>query len=58
MATKRDTDSTTLAELMRTMIIIQLGLAKIPQANIRSIVGGDINHINKIVKQLKPKNSG
>lgn len=43
------------AELFRTSLIVQLGLAGVGQANIRKIVGGSMNDINAIVKLL---NSG
>jgi len=42
-------------ELIRTLIIIQLGLAGIPQQSIRSIAGCDMNRVNKILKQLNTK---
>jgi len=42
-------------ELIRTLIIIQLGLAGIPQQGIRSIAGCDMNRVNKILKQLNTK---
>ena len=42
-------------ELLRTSLIVQLGLAGVGQANIRKIVGGSMNDINAIVRLL---NSG
>ena len=42
-------------ELLRTSLIVQLGLAGVGQARIREIVGGSMNDINAIVKLL---NSG
>jgi len=42
-------------ELIRTLIIVQLGLAGVPQQSIRSITGCDINRVNKILKQLNTK---
>lgn len=42
-------------ELLRKLLIVQLGLAGVGQAQIRSIVGGGMNDINAIVKLL---NSG
>ena len=53
---KRDslaTDQTT--ELLQDLIIIELGLAGVPQRDIRAIVGVDMKKVNKIVKLL-PKN--
>lgn len=41
-----------LAELMRTFIIVQLGLEGLPQQTIRKLVGCDINRVNAIVKNL------
>lgn len=46
------------AELLRTLIIVQLGLAGIGQAQIRKIVGGAMVDINAIVKLLKPSKRG
>ena len=43
------------AELLRTLTIVQLGLAGVGQAQIRKIVGGAMGDINTIVKLL---NSG
>lgn len=42
-------------DLLRDLIIVQLGLAKVGQKEIREIVGGGINHINRIVKLLRKK---
>jgi hypothetical protein len=42
-------------ELLRTSLIVQLGLAGVGQAEIRKIVGGSMNDINAVVKLL---NSG
>lgn len=46
------------ADLVRDLIIIQLGLAGVGQKEIREIVGTDINHINRIVKLLRKKPRG
>ena len=43
------------AELLRDLIIIQLGLAGVAQKEIRNIVGVDMNRINRICKILPPK---
>jgi hypothetical protein len=48
---QKDIDST--AELIRDLMIVQLGLASVPQAAIRKIVGVSINRVNRIVKLLK-----
>lgn len=43
-------------ELLRTLIIVELGLAGVPQRKIRDIVGGDLNRVTEIVRHL-PKSS-
>jgi hypothetical protein len=43
------------AELLKTLTIVQLGLAGVGQTQIRKIVGGDIGKINGIVKLLRSK---
>jgi len=54
MATKRrSSDETT--ELLRTMLIVQLGLAGVGQRQIREVVGCDLNRVTKTLKALKPK---
>jgi hypothetical protein len=40
-------------ELLRALTIVQLGLAGVGQAQIRKIVGGSMNDINRIVKLLR-----
>ena len=42
-------------ELLHKLLITQLGLAGVGQAQIREIVGGSMNDINAIVKLLRPK---
>lgn len=44
---------TVLTETIRDQIIVQLGLAGIPQQLIREIVKTDIVRVNGIVKRLK-----
>ena len=43
----------TAEEILRDMFIAQLGLAGVPQQQIREIVGVDIHRVNRIVKLLK-----
>jgi hypothetical protein len=43
------------AEILRDLLIVQLGLAGVPQQKIRAIVGVDIGRVNRIVRHLKPK---
>lgn len=45
-----------LAALLEMQIIVQLGLAGVPQRNIREIVQCDLNRVSRIVKQLRRKN--
>jgi hypothetical protein len=54
MAKSQDVDERTV-DLLRKMLIVQLGLGGVGQAQIRTIVGGGMNDINAIVKLL---NSG
>lgn len=46
-------DETT--ELLRKMLIVQLGLAGIGQRQIREVVGCDMNRVTKTLKALKFK---
>ena len=41
-----------LEDLLRDMLIVQLGLAGLSQHEIREIVGVDIHRVNRIVKYL------
>ena len=50
---KRPRDSSDLSELVKDLLITQLGIAGVPQQSIRQIVGCDINRVNRIVKHLK-----
>lgn len=43
------------AELLRTLLIVELGVAGVAQQKIRSIVGADMNKVNKIVRALRRK---
>ncbi len=40
------------------LLIVQLGLARIPQRNIRAIVGCGINRVSRILKHLPKKGTG
>lgn len=42
-----------LSNLIQDQTIAQLGLAGVPQHQIRKIVGVDITRVNRIVKHLK-----
>ncbi len=50
---KRDGDDTT--ELLKDILIVQLGMAGVRQQDIRAIVGCDINRVSRIVRHLKTK---
>lgn len=43
----------TTEEILRDMLIVQLGLAGLPQDQIREIVGVDMFRVNRIVKRLR-----
>lgn len=44
-------------ELLRKILIVQLGLAGVPQTVVRKIVGGDIVRVNEVMKHLPKKSS-
>lgn len=44
-----------LVDALEKLMIIQLGLAKVPQGRIRQIVGGSIERVNRIAKLLRGK---
>jgi hypothetical protein len=50
---RRPGGSNDVIELLRDLLITQLGIAGLPQPTIRQIVGCDINRVNRIVKHLK-----
>lgn len=45
-----------IAELLRDLLIVQLGLAKVAQNDIRKILGCSMGRVNDILKHL-PKTS-
>jgi hypothetical protein len=51
--TGKGEDSTN--ELLRDLLITQLGIAGVPQLTIREIVGCDVYRVSRIVKHLKTK---
>ena len=53
---QRDADAA--VEVLKDMLITQLGLAGVPQQSIRKIVGCSINRVNAIVKHLKRAKRG
>ncbi len=55
MATRRrgSSNADEVGEILKDLLITQLGIAGVPQQSIRRIVGCDINRVNRIVKHLK-----
>ena len=51
---KKEFDSS--AELLRDLLITELGKAGVPQLEIRKIVGCDIHRVSRIVKHIKKEN--
>jgi hypothetical protein len=52
---KKQADQT--AELLKDLLITELGRAGVPQLEIRKIVGCDIYRVNRIVKFMKKESS-
>lgn len=52
--TSKHGSSEEVIELLRTMLIVQLGLAGIGQRQIREVVGCDLNRVTRTLKALKP----
>jgi len=52
MATRRQ-QGDEATELLRTLLIVQLALAGVPQSEIRAVVGCDINRVSRTLKPLK-----
>jgi hypothetical protein len=50
---QRQKRAQTAEDLLRDLLIVQLGLAGLTQHQIREIVGVDIHRVNRIVKHLK-----
>ena len=47
-----------MTELIRDLLIAELGLAGVPQPDIRKIARCDMHRVNRIVRLLKPKTKG
>jgi hypothetical protein len=43
-------------ELLRNILIVQLGMAKVPQSEIRKIAGCSINRVNDLLKHIPKSN--
>ena len=50
---KRQGTADATVEVLKDILITQLGIAGVPQANIRKIVGCDINRVSAIVRYVK-----
>lgn len=55
MAEDKQKKGDTTNELLRDLLIVQLGLAGLTQHQIREIVGVDIHRVNRIMKHFKFK---
>jgi hypothetical protein len=53
---KTTTPQEEAVELLRNILIVQLGAAKVPQDEIRKIAGCGINRVNDVLKHV-PKSS-
>lgn len=53
MASEKRKKEQSAEELLRDLLIVQLGLAGLTQHEIREIVGVDIHRVNRIVKHFK-----
>lgn len=53
MANDKQKKEQTTDDLLRDLLIVQLGLAGLTQHQIREIVGVDIHRVNRIVKHFK-----
>ena len=53
MANEKQKKEQTTDDLLRDLLIVQLGLAGLAQHQIREIVGVDIHRVNRIVKHYK-----
>ena len=57
MGVKRKAGNSEVAELLRKMLIVQLGLAGVRRQHIRTIVGCDMNLVTQVLK-LVDRNTG
>lgn len=53
MPNKRRIKEETTDDILRDILIVQLGMARLTQHQIREIVGVDINRVNRIMKHFK-----
>jgi hypothetical protein len=52
MAKKKNKEVDAVAELLKDLLIVQLGNAGVPKQEIRKIVGCDMNRVSRITKFL------
>ena len=52
---KSSTKRPSIEEILQNQLIVQLGLAGVPQQQIRQIVAVDIHRVSRIVKLLAKK---
>ncbi len=57
MAIRKRATNDDVVERLDKQMIIQLGLAGVPQRTIREIVECDLNRVTKIVMRLKRRNA-
>jgi len=55
MPKTKEASTDEFTELLRSLIIVQLGLAGVPHQNIRAIVGCDMKRVTKILKLITTK---
>ena len=55
MAVKASNSTEETVDLLRKLLIVQLGLAGIPQKNIQAIVGVSTKKVNEIMKLVTAK---
>lgn len=53
MAYVKQKKEQTTEDLLRDLLIVQLGIAGLTQHQIREIVGVDIHRVNRIIKHFK-----
>lgn len=46
-------DDSKIEELLQDLIMVQLALARVPGAEIRKVVGVNMNRVTKILKAIK-----
>jgi hypothetical protein len=57
MAKRTRKPNNEMTELLRDLLIVQLGLVDVPQAKIREIAGCDLNRVNRVVSLLRRRKS-